>query len=259
MIKHAAIYLGQPHSFVMLGLSALVWTLLASPAWGAAGQGEQGQQQERPRIEVVFALDTTGSMSGLIEGAKRKIWAIVSEIIHGDPTPELQVGLVAYRDRGDEYVIRVNDLSTDIDAVFAKLTGLSAAGGGDTPEDVNQALHAALNRMSWSQGNKVLRIIFLVGDAPPHMDYKLGPKYFKTCKLARKRGIFVNSIRAGGDPKTEQVWKHIADLGDGRYFSIEQSGGMLAMATPYDDKLAELARELDETRWHTAAGPGGLD
>jgi hypothetical protein len=30
--------------------------------------------QSKPRIQVCFVLDTTGSMGGLIEGAKQKIW-----------------------------------------------------------------------------------------------------------------------------------------------------------------------------------------
>src|SRR5438552_19192440 len=34
----------------------------------------------KPRIEVCFVLDTTGSMGGLIEGAKQKIWSIANEI-----------------------------------------------------------------------------------------------------------------------------------------------------------------------------------
>ena len=32
----------------------------------------------KPVVEVAFVLDTTGSMGGLIEGAKRKIWSIAT-------------------------------------------------------------------------------------------------------------------------------------------------------------------------------------
>src|SRR5688572_30028767 len=59
---------------------------------------EPVKEPERPTIEVVFALDTTGSMGGLLEGAKEKIWSIASEIARGQPTPILKVGLVGYRD-----------------------------------------------------------------------------------------------------------------------------------------------------------------
>src|SRR6266480_6466082 len=75
----------------------------------------------KPRIEVCFVLDTTGSMSGLIEGAKQKIWSIANEMVSAKPTPEIRLGLVAYRDRGDEYVTKVFDLTNDIDAIYAQL------------------------------------------------------------------------------------------------------------------------------------------
>jgi len=52
-------------------------------------------------------LDTTGSMGGLIEGAKQKIWSIANEMISAQPTPELKLGLIGYRDRGDEYVVKI--------------------------------------------------------------------------------------------------------------------------------------------------------
>ena len=87
-----------------------------------------------PRIEVVFALDTTGSMSGLLQGAKDKIWSIASSMAQAEPAPEIRMGLVAYRDRGDEYVTRHVDLSEDLDSVYTELMDLHAGGGGDHRE-----------------------------------------------------------------------------------------------------------------------------
>src|SRR5262249_17476322 len=94
----------------------------------------------KPRVEVVFCLDTTGSMTGLIEGAKQKIWSINNQIASGKPTPDLKIGLVAYRDKGDAYVTKVIDLTDNLDAIHDQLKAFKAQGGGDTPESVNQAL-----------------------------------------------------------------------------------------------------------------------
>ncbi len=66
---------------------------------------------QRPKVEVVFALDTTGSMGGLIAAAKEKIWSIATTLDSSDTAPEIQMGLVAYRDRGDTYVTKVIPLS----------------------------------------------------------------------------------------------------------------------------------------------------
>src|SRR5262245_64748262 len=68
---------------------------------------------ERPSVEVVFCLDTTGSMGGLIDAAKQKIWTICNQIAQGSPTPKIKIGLVAYRDRGDAYVTKVFDRSEE--------------------------------------------------------------------------------------------------------------------------------------------------
>jgi len=41
----------------------------------------------KPRVEVTFVLDSTGSMGGLIEGARQKIWSIANSIVSQKPTP----------------------------------------------------------------------------------------------------------------------------------------------------------------------------
>ena len=79
-------------------------------------------------VEVVFCIDTTGSMGGLLKGAQQKIWSICNQVAGGRPTPALRVGLVAYRDKGDEYVTRVHDLGDDLDAVYADLKTFVATG-----------------------------------------------------------------------------------------------------------------------------------
>jgi Mg-chelatase subunit ChlD len=220
--------------------------LLAAPARSFAGETNQ-KKLVVPRIEVCFVLDTTGSMSGLIEGAKQKIWSIANELVSAKPTPDLRVGLVAYRDLRDEYVLKTFDLTNDIDAVYADLKTFTAGGGGDMPESVNEALHQAVTTMSWSTNRSVLKIIFLVGDAPPHMDYPNGPKYPEVCQAAMKKDLIINTIQCGGIRDTTPIWKEIAKLSEGSYAAIAQEGGMVAVTTPMDEKLAELNRKVGGT------------
>lgn len=202
----------------------------------------------KPRIEVCFVLDTTSSMTGLIEGAKQKIWSIANQFISAKPAPELKFGIVAFRDRGDEYVVRSHPLTDDIDSIYAKLREFRAEGGGDTPESVNEGLDAAVREMPWSKDGRVLKIIFLVGDAPPHMDYKDGPKYPDICREALRRGIIINTVQCGEAADTRKYWTEIAKLGEGEYLTIAQDGGMqAATSTPMDEKLADLNRRLGST------------
>lgn len=202
----------------------------------------------RPRVEVVFVLDTTGSMGGLIAGAKEKIWSITNTLIEAEQSPEVLVGLVAYRDRGDAYITRRSDLTLDLDTTYSELMGYQAQGGGDTPESVNQGLHEAVTRITWSEGEKVYRVIFLVGDCPPHMDYRDDIQYQASCKLAREKGIVINTIQCGNHGATTPIWKEIAQLGGGRYMAVAQSGGAVTISAPQDAEIARLSRELDGTR-----------
>ncbi len=202
---------------------------------------------EPARIEVAFVLDTTGSMGGLIDGAKQKIWAIADEIRKSRPNAEIRIGLVAYRDRGDAYVTDTTDLSNDIHAVYGKLLGFQAQGGGDWPESVNEALSVAVGRLSWTKTPDTRRLIFLVGDAPPHMDYPQDVPFTDTLKIAEREGIVVDALQCGAAPDTELAWKTIAQLGHGRWVRIPQSGGVVTIASPFDDEIIRIQIRLHRT------------
>ncbi|MCY1016447.1 vWA domain-containing protein [Pyxidicoccus sp. MSG2] len=216
------------------------------PTKPAAPQAQVSPNQvqgARPEIEVVFVLDTTGSMGGLLEGAKRKIYSIASRIAQGRPTPHLKVGLVAYRDVGDDYVTKRFELSDDLDTVFANLRRFEAGGGGDAPEHVGRGLGEAVSKLSWSQNREVMKVIFLVGDAPP-AERNDDWNFKHWAKRAKDKHIVVNTVRCGSDGETEVAWRHVAKLTDGTFDSIDQSGGMVAVATPFDAELAKVNSEL---------------
>ncbi|OGV56527.1 MAG: hypothetical protein A2X49_06520 [Lentisphaerae bacterium GWF2_52_8] len=208
---------------------------------------ESPKQDSKEEVEVVFVLDSTGSMGGLIEGAKQKIWSIANGIIARKPSPNVRFGLVSYRDKGDEYVSKVFDLTDDLDTVFKNLQSFNAMGGGDGPESVNQALNEAVMKISWSKNAKTVKTVFLVGDYPPHMDYKDDVKYQVSCQEAAKNNIVINTVQCGNNSATTPVWQEIARLAEGSYIALEQSGGMNAITTPYDEEMAKLSTELNKT------------
>ena len=234
-------------------LAATVGAILVSPAFRGNAAippvvPPQVQTQGKAKVEVVFVLDTTGSMAGLIGAAKEKIWSIASSMSQATPTPVISMGLVAYRDRGDAYVTQTVDLSTDLDSMYAALMDFAAEGGGDGPESVNQALHDAVHSMSWSSDPDSYKVIFLVGDAPPHMDYQNDVRYPEIVATAAAKGIVVNTIQCGGIVETTPHWQRIAALGGGRYFQVEQAGNAVLIETPFDQRIAALAAQLDATR-----------
>ena len=224
--------------------TTLLFALLLA---GSVIAAKESPNEKKPRIEVCFVLDTTGSMGGLIESAKQKIWSIANEMIGARPTPELKLGLIGYRDRGDEYVVKSFQLTDDIDSIYAHLRDFKADGGGDEPESVNEALAEAIEKMPWSQDRKVLKIIFLVGDAPPHMDYADRPKYPELCRIAAKKDLIINTVQCGTIAATTPIWKEIAKSSEGSYAAIAQSGGVAVVATPMDDELAKLNKKIGKT------------
>jgi len=199
------------------------------------------------RLEMVFVLDTTGSMGGLIEGAKQRIWGIVNDVMQ-ESNSSVRIGLVAYRDRGDNYVTQVLPLTEDLDLVYTTLMDYRAGGGGDGPEDVRTALADGVNKAGWSNAASDLsQIIFLVGDAPPHDDYRGTTDTLTTAAKAVQQGIIVNTIQCGIEGETQRVWQAIAQHGNGQYFAIANNGGVQSISTPYDERLGELASRLGAT------------
>jgi hypothetical protein len=154
---------------------------------------------------------------------------------------------VAYRDRGDAYVTRVTPLSDNLDAVYSQLMSFRPEGGGDTPEDVRSAMSEALRAGGWSApGPRTSQVVFLVGDAPPQ-GYRNVPSTVITAEDAQRRGIIVNAIQCGNDPDTMRAWRDVAQYGGGEYFAIAQDGGVDVIATPYDQPLAQLGRQMGDT------------
>lgn len=241
MRKIAALYA------VVFGITAAGHARMVQPRSAPAAPAQEEQTAKTAKVEVLFLLDTTGSMGGLIQGAKEKIWSIANEIASGNPTPQIRMGLVAYRDQGDSYVTKVVDLNADIDQVYEELLALQAGGGGDGPEHVLKALSDAAQKISWDDDASTFRVAYLVGDAPGHEDYNDTPGLEALTKSLIAKGVIINTIQCGQDGAATAQWRKIAKLGDGHFLAIAQNGGVSTIATPFDEELSRLNRELDGT------------
>lgn len=122
-------------------------------------------------LDLVFVIDTTGSMGGELREVQERVRQLATSMTRVRTGERLRFGIVAYRDRGDDYVTKNLDLTESVEEADAFLSSLSAGGGGDGPESVIAGLDAALHQMSWNFSEGIDRQIFLIGDAPPHLDY----------------------------------------------------------------------------------------
>ena len=247
-------------SRALLILASILISLLL-----AVGPSPASLQQETPRLDVVFLLDATGSMGDEIAVIKTKIREMISDIALGEPPPDVRFGIVAYRDRGDEYVTRAYPLTRNIDQIVDDLHAIEATGGGDYPESLNEGLHVALDQMSWDRSPEAARLVFLIADAPPHLDYAQDFDYREEAEIAARDHIVVHAIGASGlDEAGEEAFRHIATRTRGEFQWLAYETRHLA--EDGEEIIVRVeGREVVYTKgdsiWETAGGgvPGGLE
>jgi len=175
------------------------------------------------RMDVLFCLDTTGSMGDEIYVAKSTILDIVDAVGEGTPAPEVRYGLVLYRDLEDDYVTMVYDFMTAEDLATI-LKAVTADGGGDTPESVSEALERSVMDVSWDL-EEAACAIYLIGDAPPHTDYDNGYDHIRAAEMAAEMGIVINAIGCSGIQGHEKEFNQVVDLTGGEFVYLKYNGG----------------------------------
>ena len=174
-----------------------------------------GSSVQRPRLDLVFMIDATGSMGDEIDKLKRSMLAMADQIAQLPGQPDICYGLVTYRDRGDAFITRTHDLTNDLGAFQGLLAKVQAQGGGDTPEALNEALHEVVHGLAWR--TDAARLVVLVADAPPHLDYG-GPQYDTDMQAALAKGIKLFAVGASGlDPVGQYVFRQLAQYTAGRF------------------------------------------
>ncbi len=179
---------------------------------------------ERPKfgsvpLDIVFLMDTTGSMGEEINRLKATIELININIANFTPKPEVRFGMVLYRDTSDSYVTFNIPLTADLNEFNRELSKVEAGGGGDGPEDLQTALNDSLNKVQWNTNG--VRLAFIITDAPPHLDYGQKYNYALSAMEAKRRAIKYFSIGTGGlDIMGEYVLRQIAQYTSGKYIFL---------------------------------------
>jgi hypothetical protein len=115
-------------------------------------------------LDLALVIDTTESMQFVIDEVKAHATSLVENLQRMVPTA--RVGVVVYRDQGDEYVVKWSDLSFKTEKLRSFISNITAAGGGDWEEAVLEGIDAAVHELSWRKKSK--KIIILIGGSPPH-------------------------------------------------------------------------------------------
>jgi Mg-chelatase subunit ChlD len=204
------------------------------------------REPPRPQLDIAFLVDATGSMGDEIDKLKRSMRAVADQIAHLPSQPDVCYGLVAYRDRGDAFFVRGADFSNDLSGFQQQLGQLQADGGGDMPEALNEALHTAVHRLSW-RGAGTARMLVLVADAPPHLDYG-APYYDQDMQAALAKGIKLFAVGASGlDPVGEYVFRQAAQYTGGRFVFLTYANAKDPSSGPGRETVHDVRNYSVET------------
>jgi von Willebrand factor type A domain len=231
--------------------------LLALAASAAVPQDDQIQTSpvipvtpaavETRAVDLAICLDTSGSMSGLIESAKQKLWAVVNDLALAEPQPVLRVALLTYGNdghRAEDGWVKVDvPLTGDLDLVSKHLFALGTNGG---TELVGRVIGKATGALDWSPDSMALKLIVVAGNESADQDQVVN--FRDAAKAAITAGVMINSIYCGnpGDG-IAPGWAEIAKLADGHYATIDHNQGMVVVETPFDVQLGALSVSVNAT------------
>jgi hypothetical protein len=199
---------------------------------------------EPVRLDVGFLVDTTGSMGDEIERIKSTLLEVTRRLKDLGREFDLRYGAVLYKDLDDAYVTMAHPFTSDVDAFAKALAVMEAGGGGDTPESLNQGLAEAVGRLAWRDG--AAKVLFLVADASPHMDYQGDVPYGTSVRAAIAKGIRIHSVAASGlEPFGTVVFRQVAQATRGKFVFIEY-GSAEASAESHGVKGKVKSNNLDD-------------
>jgi len=171
------------------------------------------------QLDVVFAVDSTGSMGPVIRWMQRNVIKMMRAmaIISREP----RIGVVFYRDHGDAYVVSPVPLTGNAEALVGAIDKVRAKGGGDVPEAVYEALLTAVRGMKWASSN---RIVITAGDAPPHPQAVDKTRELVTASAGKGyRFHFIKARTQFGSGDLKE-FDHLAALGKGSSTWVEFFG-----------------------------------
>jgi hypothetical protein len=242
-----------------LGLLALPTVALAGDVHAAPKQAKPAPQPaapdavhaaaSAPRVQIALLLDTSSSMDGLIDQARRQMWTVVNtfqKARRGTQLAHLEIALYEYGkstlSAEGGYIRQIVPFTTDLDKVSEELFALKTNGGD---EYAGMVIQKATRNLEWSKSAGDLKLIYIAGNEP----FTQGPVTPDSAVAdAKERGIVVNTIHCGTQQEGANTgWASAAKLAGGQALNIDQNRAVAHIAAPQDAEIAQLGRELNKT------------
>ena len=251
-VKEAAYSITTAKGAVPGGMEVSVVPVKEEASFGTAAAPEQAavKKEDRAAVQIALLLDTSGSMTGLINQARTYLWKIVNDMTlarQNGKLPDIQIALYEYGNDGlsskDAWVRQVLPLTDDLDKVSEELFKLKTNGG---TECCGAVIDRAVKELKWNtEDPNALKLVFIAGNEPFNQG---NVPYAESIARGLAKGITVNTIHCGnaGDRDTA-LWKDGAKKGDGSFLNIDHNATPPDPETPYDGELAKLSTSLNGT------------
>ncbi len=179
------------------------------------------QHRSRSKLDLMFLIDTTGSMGDEMRFITREITSIIQDIEREQVNRDIKVGAVLYKDVGDTYVTRTLEPQS-VQKFVTQLLRERASGGGDYPEAMAEGL-AALNQITFRQNAN--RMTFLFADAPARQGAE--HQLLSALSVARGQRNHIYPVASSGvDETTELELRMIAQQTGGKYIFLTDDSGI---------------------------------
>lgn len=195
--------------------------------------------------DIVFVFDDSGSMGDEIDGLKRKVTDLVTDIESAGI--DARYGLVTFKDDIETDL----ELTDDVEALRSAVNDLRASGGGDFPEDNFDAIVRALGFDYRPEAQKVIiditdAVSHYEGDGSGYTSYTID----EVADRIRDRGAAYVAVSPGfSDERAAK--KELATLVDGTYIDID-SGDFSTIL----DEIIELFVTAYVIEYVTGLAPG---
>ena len=202
----------------------------------------------KTKIQVAILLDTSGSMQGLIEQAKSRLWNIVNTLttlkFKGE-TPEIEISIYEYGSYnlyGGDYIRQITPLTVDLDLISKELFALTTSG---SEEYCGTVIRKAVKELEWGRNGSDMKLIYIAGNEI----FTQGPVPYNTAIAeAVKSNIFVNTIHCGNEEMgIRDFWQDAAIHGKGKFFNIDANAVTRQIKTPFDPQIILCNEKLNDT------------
>lgn len=241
---------------ITLGAAVFAAALLINPALAKEAAAEKivhrckaPSTQTQAKVQIAILLDTSGSMSGLIEQAKTQLWKIVNtfnDAKQNGEVPYVEVALYEYGKSSlcqqTHWIRCIQPLTRDLDEISKQLFSLRTNGG---EEYCGAVIQRATQDLKWDPSNRVYKAIFIAGNEA----FSQGPvNAVESVRSAIGKGVIVNTIHCGNEQAgISGGWKNGAMLADGKFLTIDHNCTVVHIEAPQDADIVKLNKELNKT------------